>query len=103
MKKMILTGSLLLLAAPALGSALLHGDTAHGEKVHAQYCTSCHDNMTGGRGDMIYTRPNRRISTIEGLIGQVNRCNAMQRLNLSENDLNGITKYLNETFYKFPD
>ena len=103
MKTMILTGSLLLFSSPALASALLHGDPAHGKTVHDQNCSGCHDNMTGGRGDMIYTRPDRRISTIEGLIGQVNRCNAMQRLNLSEDDLNGITKYLNETFYKFPD
>lgn len=97
--------SSLLLSAPLLASAsaLLPGDAVHGKAVHDQNCMGCHDNMMGGDGNRLYTRDDRRIKSIEGLMGQVSRCNAMQNIGLSDDDLNGITKYLNENFYKFPD
>ena len=103
MNKSLLSAVLLSISLPAFSSALLPGDAAHGKTVHTKSCAGCHDNLTGGKGDKLYTRDNRRVTSLEGLMGQIGRCNTMQSLNLSEDDLNGLTKYLNETFSKFGD
>ena len=96
--------SMSMLVAPlALASALLPGDADHGRQVHDKSCAGCHDSMTGGNGNQLYTRDNRRVGSIEGLMAQVGRCNSMQRLGLDEKDIDGVVKYLNEEFYKFGD
>ncbi len=79
--------------APA-GEAMLMGDAAKGKTLHDAKCTACHDSSP-------YTRKNRRVNSVEGLIGQVNRCNHQLTANLNEDQIDDIVKYLNDTFYKF--
>ena len=83
------------------GASLLLGDATKGEALHEQKCVGCHVARFGGDGSGIYTRKNRRVNSIEGLIGQVNNCNAMTRSNLSDDDINDVVKYLNDTYYRF--
>ena len=52
---------------------------------------------------MLYTRSERRVSSLGGLIKQVDGCNKMQKVGLDENGVNDVVKYLNESFYKFTD
>ncbi len=86
---------LCMLATPAANAALLPGDGANGKQLHDSRCVACHD----GR---VYTRPDRKVKSIEGLMGQVRMCNQQLGTDLSREQLNNIIKYLNETFYKFP-
>ena len=52
---------------------------------------------------MLYTRTDRRVTSLGALIGQVEGCNSMQKTGLDENGINDVVKYLNESFYKFSD
>ncbi|KAA3623698.1 MAG: cytochrome c [Proteobacteria bacterium] len=80
---------------------LLAGDADSGASVHAEKCMSCHISNFGGDGAGVYTRNNRIVNTIEGLMGQVDRCNAMTQADLSPDQVDDLVAYLNEQFYKF--
>jgi hypothetical protein len=104
MKTKIFTALIILLPINLMAAALLPGDAAKGEKLHNDNtCLSCHAQMTGGKPDTLYTRTDRRVTNIGGLIGQVGGCNKMQKVGLDEDALNDVVKYLNESFYKFSD
>ena len=85
----------------ARAAEMLLGDAANGKKLHSAKCAACHQQLYGGDGSKIYTRSDRNIQTIEGLIGQVNGCNQRVNANLSSDHINDVVKYLNETYYKF--
>ena len=69
-------------------------DTAHGKTLTQQHCTTGHDNG-------VYTRDNRRVSSLAGLQNQVRRCELSLGLKWFDEDINDVTAYLNESFYKF--
>ncbi len=75
-------------------TALLPGNAANGKTLHAAHCAGCHDSS-------LYTRKNRKITTVEGLIGQVNGCNKQLKKNFSGDQVNDLVLYLNEAYYKF--
>ena len=81
------------LAQIAQAESMLPGNVAKGKQLHDTSCTTCH-------GTEVYIRKNRRIKSIEGLIGQVRNCNANLARNYSDAQLNDLTKYLNEAYYK---
>lgn len=75
-------------------TALLPGDAAKGRALHAAQCTSCHNAS-------IYTRKDRRVKTLPGLIGQVEGCNTQLDKQLSHEQVNDLIAYLNEAYYRF--
>ncbi len=81
-----------LLSFPA--ALAIAADTAHGKTLAQQHCTACHDNG-------VYTRENRRVTTLDGLRTQVRRCELSLGLKWFDEDINDVTGYLNESFYKF--
>lgn len=95
--------ALILASTPfaANASAMLLGNAAHGKQLYQAQCASCHANQFGGDGSGIFTRKDRHVKSIEGLIGQVARCNQQLNKQLSSSDQHDIVKYLNETYYKF--
>jgi len=93
-----LLAAALLLATTTAGAA----DVAHGKKLHDAHCTSCHISMTGGDGSLIYTRKNRRVSSLSALQAQVRRCDASLEFKMFDEDIEDVVAYLNQTFYKFP-
>ena len=95
----LLTVALTIMSANA--HALLLGDAANGRVVHDDKCTACHQAQFGGDGAQVYTRSNRGVKTIEGLLGRVEFCNKQTGAALSEDQINDVTKYLNDAFYKF--
>jgi len=94
MRTFVACALLLVVSSAAHADLLLFGDAARGEKLHAQNCKGCHD--TG-----VYTRPDRRIRSGEGLQAQVAMCNRNLRTHLSKEQLDDLVKYLNDAFYKF--
>lgn len=82
--------TLLLIPAALAGAA----DVGHGQALVQQHCMACHDNA-------VYTRPNRRVTNLAGLQKQVKRCELSLELKWFDEDINDVTGYLNESFYKF--
>ncbi len=91
------------MATAGLADAMLLGDVDKGEAYSQQKCTSCHVARFGNEGNEIYTREDRRVKTVEGLMQQVQFCNANTGAGFSEEQLDDITAYLNERFYQFGD
>jgi mono/diheme cytochrome c family protein len=84
----------LTLGAGSAQAALLPGDAARGKTLHDKQCVACHDSS-------VYTRANRRVNSVEGLIGQVNMCIRQTGAKLDRDQVNDLVKYLDESFYKF--
>lgn len=75
-------------------TALLPGDAARGQALLQANCTGCHDSR-------VYTRPDRHVKSVEGLIGQVNFCNKNLGGKLTREQVNDLVQYLNQAYYKF--
>jgi len=69
-------------------------DINHGKSLLQNNCVKCHD-------DSIYTREGRRVTTLNGLHQQVQRCDTNLNLSWFPEDVDAVTEYLNTTFYKF--
>lgn len=77
-------------------------DIANGKKIDQQQCYACHAKKTGfGNGDMIYTRSDSRVKSLQNLKTMVARCNTELRLDLFPEDEADVTAFLNKQFYKF--
>lgn len=84
----------LSLLATSVPAALLPGNAAQGKALADKHCVACHDSS-------VYTRANRRIKSVEGLIGQVNGCVRQTGAKLDRDQVNDLVKYLDDSFYKF--
>jgi mono/diheme cytochrome c family protein len=71
-----------------------------GKDLHDANCMSCHASLMGGNPNKIYTRSDRRVNTIEGLRGQVNRCKTTVGVPWPEDQIQDVVEYLNSTYYK---
>lgn len=76
-------------------------DAAHGKELHAANCVSCHVNMTGGDGSVLYTRSDRKVNSLPQLEAQVRRCESNLELKWFDEDIADVVQYLNRTYYKF--
>ncbi|MBI5041298.1 MAG: cytochrome c [Gammaproteobacteria bacterium] len=84
--------ALLLLTAsiPGLGSAF---DVKAGQSLHDAHCMKCH-------GSEVYTRTDRRITTMDSLRQQVQRCDTNLGLTWFDEEIENVSQYLNATYYK---
>jgi len=79
-----------ILAAYPLHAA----DISHGKSLQQKNCMGCHD-------DGMYTRENRRVSSLDGLEKQVRRCEMALGLKWFDEDVAAVTEYLNTTYYNY--
>ena len=84
--------------------ALVHNaqaaNPAHGKDLHDANCMSCHSSLMGGNPNMIYTRSDRRVNSIDGLRNQVTRCKTTVGVPWPEDQIEDVVEYLNSNFYK---
>jgi hypothetical protein len=73
---------------------LYAADISHGKSLQQKNCMSCHD-------DGMYTRDNRRVSSLDGLQKQVMRCEQSLGLKWFDDDVTAVTEYLNTSYYHF--
>lgn len=57
-------------------------------------CVACHDST-------VYTRPDRRVKSLDRLESQVRMCDANLGTKLYEDDILAVVDYLNDTYYGF--
>jgi cytochrome c2 len=88
---LFLVAAMLSVSAQA---ASLPGDVASGKKLHDANCLSCHK-------DEVYKRHDRHVTSLDGLTEQISGCSHQTSVKFSAEQRNDLTKYLNETYYKF--
>ena len=88
--------SLIMVAMVAAGTNQTSqaADIKHGKTLQQKHCMSCHD-------DGMYTRKDRRITTMAGLKKQVQRCELTLGLKWFDEDIEAVAAYLNQSFYNF--
>lgn len=94
MLRIVSTLFFLTLSHNLYADSMLLGDARQGEALHSKACVACHSSS-------VYTRPDRTVKTIAGLVGRVNGCNAQLKLELPQDRINDLVKYLNDSYYKF--
>ena len=65
-----------------------------GKAIHEKACTRCHNSA-------VYTRTDRKITSLDALEKRVRGCNANTGANLFPQELKAVTEFLNSTYYKF--
>ncbi len=100
-KRFIPTLVATFLCGMLLSSAGQAADWQRGEQLHNSQCIACHASRFGDNGAEIYTRPNRRVQSFEGLQRQVNRCKNNLQIVWFDEDVADVVAYLNRTYYKF--
>jgi mono/diheme cytochrome c family protein len=85
---------LLIVLSMPVQAADLPGNVAQGKKLYDANCTSCHN-------DSVYTRKDRKITSLDGLSKQLKSCSHMANIKLGQAQTDDLVKYLNETYYKF--
>ena len=76
--------------APPAGAA----DIEAGKQLVATHCYKCH-------GTEVYTRADRRVTTLPQLHSQVRRCELSLGLTWFDQDIENVADYLNKEFYRF--
>ena len=100
---LFLKAVILFIISPAgLASPFVEGNTKNGNVLHDENCRSCHDSMfPNGKGDDIYDEDLRKIKSSKALYSMVEFCATNNGLAWFEEEVIDVSKYLNQTFYKF--
>lgn len=85
--------SLLLISACLPGLAVA-ADLKAGQTLHEGKCGSCH-------GSEVYTRADHRVTSLNALRAQVQRCDSNLELGWFEEEIENVSQYLNTQYYKF--
>lgn len=99
-------GNLLAILLTGFSSALLadpfaKGNPKIGKTLADKACIACHAALYEGDSTKIYTRPNRKVKTAEGLLAQVKACSTNTGTGwFSEEELH-VAAYLNQQYYQF--
>jgi len=79
------------------------GDAIAGATMHDKDCVACHVRRMGGDGTRMYTRIDRKVTTLEKLKAQIAVCNAELSAGYFPEEEAHIAAYLNLRYYKFKD
>jgi mono/diheme cytochrome c family protein len=86
--------SLVGFALLAAASSVYAANPDEGKTLVSENCQSCH-------GDEIYTRPDRKVNSLDGLRKQVRRCELALGLQWFDDQIESTAVYLNGRFYRF--
>lgn len=101
-KKLLLTLILLGIHTQSQAAPFDKADAAAGKKLFDQHkCNSCHASMLGGDGSTMFTKANHKIKTPDSLKTQVQTCSTNLGLMMFEDDVENVSAYLNNNYYKF--
>jgi hypothetical protein len=78
------------------GTSVQAADLLRGHELVETHCQRCH-------GSEVYTRPDRRVTSLPGLRKQVQRCELMLGLTWFDEDIENTAAYLNREYYKFKE
>lgn len=90
--KIFTTAMLLLVFVVPVDAA----DIENGDDLHFENCTGCHQ-------ESIYTRDDRNVDSMERLGLQVRFCKDSLELAWFDEDVEDVTEFLNQEYYRFQD
>lgn len=95
-KKLALTFTGLVASSVLITTtAFAEGNIANGKKLFTgSKCNQCH-------GTEVFTKPDRKVTTLPGLEAQVRRCDSNLNTNWFDDEIIDVTSYLNKQYYKF--
>jgi mono/diheme cytochrome c family protein len=86
----------LTVAAPLLAQSPMRPAPSDGALLYQTHCIGCHDKQ-------IHWRDNRLAKDWRSLAAQVRRWQTNTGLQWTEQEIDDVVRYLNQTIYKFPD
>ena len=87
----------LIVAAPTLSAQVpVPSAPAAGALLYQTHCIACHDKQ-------VHWRDHRLANDWRSLAAQVRRWQANTGLQWTEQEIDDVVRYLNQTIYKFPD
>lgn len=91
------------LSAALLWLAVSASHASDGAALHQKSCASCHNGMfPGGKGEMIYSAEFRKITQLTQLRQRVETCASRVNAGWFDEEIDGVTQWLNQRFYRFP-
>lgn len=97
--KLTLALSLLLVATASSADPFADGNAKTGQKLFEQHnCNRCHAKIVGGGGNAIFTRTNRKVHDVPGLLEQMDACGGAAGVTLSPQDKQHLGAYLNRYY-----
>jgi len=91
-RRILIAGAVLAGLAPATVPAQ---DIERGRLLHENHCRMCHDSIAYKRGDKI-------AKNYTEVRAQVTRWQTNTGLRWSENDIDSVTAYVSQRYYKYP-
>jgi len=81
--------------ATAIVTAPGYADNAEGiQSLYDKHCVACH-------GTEVYTRKDRKVTSVPALEKQVQRCETALGLRWFDEDIADMSRFLNERYYHF--
>lgn len=74
---------------------------AQGKDLHDAACLECHASLTAGKPTALYTRIDRKVTTLAGLQQRVKGCAIAADANWTDAERDSVVTYLKTTFYHF--
>jgi cytochrome c2 len=88
----------------ALACAIAHaaGDATEGRKLVAEkQCETCHTSKTPSDANAVYTRKDRKVTSLEKLKAQVALCNSELSLQMFPDEEEHVVAFLDAEYYHF--
>ena len=83
-----------LTIASFLVTPVLADDLENGKSLHDENCLRCHDESK-------YTRKDKMIKNYQQLYERIKNCEIMAELTWFDEEIDDVTAYLNNQFYRF--
>lgn len=98
----LLVGSAcLLMGSPAAAQPFPNGKAHVGKALHDKTCVACHNSMMpGGRGAELYSEDFRKVQTLASLKGMVEMCATRTRSGWFPEEIEHVSRYLNDSHYR---
>ena len=78
------------------------GDPAKGAALHKSKCVSCHNSMMpNGKGEELYSEDFRKMKSASELRTMVEFCANRTRSGWFDEEIDHVSRYLNDQHYKF--
>jgi mono/diheme cytochrome c family protein len=74
---------------------------ADAKALHDASCMQCHASLTGGDGNNLYSRGDRKVKSLAGLEKRVANCAIAADANWTPAQQKQVIDYLNSRFYRF--